>query len=68
MTFRKLWQYCHTHTFCPGDKIRHKKTTALLLTFQNCFFFFSKNAQHLPLNYLYSATVRVKYHVIYKLI
>lgn len=35
MTFRKLWQYCHTRTrtFCPEDKIRHKKTTALLLTF-----------------------------------
>lgn len=48
----------HTHTFCPEDKIRHKKTTALLLTF------FFKNAQHL--NYLYSVTVRVKYHVIYK--
>lgn len=66
MTFRKLWQYCHTHTFCLEDKIRHK-TTALLLTFQ-IFFFFLKNAQHLPLNYLYSVTARVKYHVIYKLI
>lgn len=38
MTFRKLWQYCHTHTFCLEDKIRHK-TTALLLTFQIFFFF-----------------------------
>lgn len=25
MTFRKLWQHCHTHTFCPADKIRHKR-------------------------------------------
>lgn len=38
MTFCKLWQYCHTHTFCPEDKIRHK-TIALLLTFQIFFFF-----------------------------
>lgn len=61
MTFRKLWQYCHAHIFCPEDKIRHK-TTALLSDI------FLKNAQHLPLNYLYSVTVRVKYHIIYKLI
>lgn len=36
MTFRKLWQYCHTHTFCPGDKIRHKRQLHCL-TFQIFF-------------------------------
>lgn len=60
MTFHKLWQYSHTHTFCPGDKSRHK----------NCFLIFSfllmKNARRHPLNYLYPLTVCVKY-VIYKL-
>lgn len=55
----------HTHILSRRQN-QTQKTTALLLTLSD--FFFLKNAQHLPLNYLYSVTVRVKYHVIYKLI
>lgn len=38
MTFRKLWQYCHTHTFCPEDKIRHKRQLHCFELFRYFFF------------------------------
>lgn len=46
-----------SHTLCPEDKIGHKNCT---------FRLFMKNAQHHPLDYLYSITVWVK-DIIYKL-
>lgn len=56
MTSHNIWQYCHTH-FVLKTKLDTK--TALS-------DFFIKNAQHHPLDYLYSITVWVK-DIIYKL-